>query len=121
MALAVAGALLACFIPASVLAAGKAAPAAKPEQAQQAGRLIIARSANLGQAVVGVAIDGKETATINYGRTYNEPLAAGQHVITVTPVPNFEHALPSGRQVNVQPGKTYKFTAKRSDVAVVLK
>ncbi len=104
-----------------MLAAGKVAAAAKPEQAQEGGRLIIARSANLGSAVVGVAIDGKDTATINYGRTYNEPLAAGQHVITVTPVPNFEHALPSSKQINVQPGKTYKFTARRSDVAVVLK
>ncbi len=120
-ALAVAGALLACFIPAGVPAADKPSSVAKPEQTQAAGRLIIARSANMGLAVVGVAIDGKQTAVISYGRTYDAPLGAGPHTITVLPVPNRENAPAHHTEVNVRPGQTYKFTAKRSDTAVVLR
>ncbi len=121
LALAIVSLALAFFIPGGVSAAGKASAAAKPEQAQQAGRLIIARSANLGSSVVGLSIDGKEAATVNFGGTYDAPLAAGPHTITVIPVPNLEHAQPNSIQVTVQPGQTYKFTAKRSDVSLVLK
>ncbi len=46
---------------------------------------------------------GKQTATVNFGGSYDEPLAAGQHFVTV------------------QPGQIYRFAAKRSDVAIVLK
>lgn len=120
-AMALAGAALACFIPEGVLAAAKASPEAKQEQNQPAGRLMIVRSANLGSAVVGVEIDGKQTARINFGGSYDEPLPAGHHVITVTPIPNREHAQPNKTQLDVQPGRTYKFTAARSDVAIVLR
>ncbi len=116
----VACAALACLIPGGVSAAAKSSPVAKQQQTQEAGRLVIVRSANLGSVVVGVSIDGKETTKINFGGRYEAPLAAGQHVIAVIPIPNREHAQPSQTRVTVQPGQTYKFTAKRSDVAIVL-
>jgi hypothetical protein len=119
--LAVGCAALACFIPGAVSAAGKPSPAAKQQMTQEAGRLLIVRSANLGSTVVGLSIDGKETAKINFGGRYDAPLAAGQHVITVIPIPNREHGQPNQTRVTVQPGQTYKFTAKQSDVAIVLK
>ncbi|MBA3650231.1 MAG: hypothetical protein H0W66_01815 [Chthoniobacterales bacterium] len=120
LALAVVGAALTFFIPAGS-GAGKASPAAKQAEAQQPGHLLIVRSATLGTIVVGVEIDGKQTARINFGRSYNEPISAGPHVITVTPMPNREHAQPSQTRINVQPGQSYRFTAKQSDVSIVLK
>ena len=114
-------AALACLVPGAVYAAGKPSPAANHEKTQVAGRLLIVRAANLGLVVVGLSIDGKETAKINFGGRYDAPLAAGQHVITVIPIPNREHGQPNQTRVTVQPGQTYKFTAKQSDVAIVLK
>lgn len=119
--LAVVCAALASLIPGSVSAAGKTLPAAKQQKSEEAGRLVIVRSANMGSIVVGLSIDGKETAKINFGGRYDAPLAAGQHVLSVVPIPNREHAQPSQSRVTVQPGQTYKFTAKQSDVAIVLK
>jgi hypothetical protein len=119
--LAVVCAALACLIPGDVSAAGKPSPAAMQQKSEEAGRLVIERSANMGSIVVGLSIDGKETAKINFGGRYDAPLAAGQHVLSVIPIPNREQAQPSQTRVTVQPGQTYKFTAKTSDVAIVLK
>jgi hypothetical protein len=119
--LAVVCAALASLIPGSVSAAGKPSPAAKQQKSEEAGRLIIVRAANLGTTGVGLSIDGKETAKLNFGGRYDAPLAAGQHVLTVIPFPNREQAQPNQTRVTVQPGQTYKFTAKQSDVAIVLK
>lgn len=119
--LAVVCATLACLIPRDVSAAGKTSPAAKQQKSEGAGRLVVVRSANLGTTVVGLSIDGKETAKINFGGRYDAPLAAGQHVLTVIPIPNREQAQPNQTRITVEPGQTYKFTAKQSDVAIVLK
>ena len=121
LVLAVVCAALACLIPGGVSAAGKPSPAAKQQETQETGRLVIVRAANLGGAVVGLSIDGKETAKINFGGSYDAPLAAGPHVITVIPIPNRERGQPNQTRVTVQPGQTYKFTAVQSDVAIVLK
>lgn len=119
--LAVVCATLACLIPGDASAAGKISPATKQQKSEEAGRLVVVRSANLGTTVVGLSIDGKETAKINFGGRYDAPLAAGQHVLTVIPIPNREQAQPNQTRITVQPGQTYKFTAKQSDVAIVLK
>lgn len=119
--LAVVCAALACLIPGDASAAGKIPPATKQQKIAEAGRLVVVRSANLGTTVVGLSIDGKETAKINFGGRYDAPLAAGPHVLTVIPIPNREQAQPNQTRVTVQPGQTYKFTAKQSDVAIVLK
>lgn len=112
---------LACLIPGAASAAGKSSPVAKQQGTQEAGRLLIVRAANLGSIVVGLSIDGKQTAKINFGGSYDAPLAAGEHVLTVIPIPNREQAVPSQTRVTVRPGQTYKFTAKQSDVAIILK
>jgi hypothetical protein len=119
--LAILCAAFACLVPGGASAADKSSPAPKQQQTQQAGRLIIARSASLGSIVVGVSIDGKQTAKINFGSSYDAPLAAGPHVITVVPVGSREHAQPGQTRLTVQPGQTYKFTARWSDVSIVLK
>ena len=106
--------------PGSVSGAEKKAPT-PAEGNQPAGRLVIVRSASLGPTVVALKIDGVETAKITYNRRYDAPLAAGQHVLTVYPLPSREGARPTETKVNVQPGKTYTFTAARDDIQIVLK
>lgn len=106
--------------PAIVSGAGKASPA-PAQKTEDTGRLVIVRAANLGISVVGVSIDGVQTAKINFNGRYDAPLAVGQHVVTVIPIPNREFAKPSQTKLAVEKGKTYTFTAKRSDVAIILK
>lgn len=105
--------------PVDASAAGKESPA--PVQNELgAGRLVIVRSATLGPTIVGLKIDGKEVAQISYNRSYNAPLAAGSHILTVYPVVSLEGAKPTEIRVNVEPGRTYKFTAARQDIQLVL-
>ena len=105
--------------PGAVSAAGKGSPA--PTQNAQAGRLVIVRSASLGPTIVGLKIDGKEAARISYNRRYDEPIAAGPHTLTVYPAISLGGAKPTEKHLNVQPGKTYTFTAARKDIQIVLK
>ena len=105
--------------PVNASAAGKASPA--PAQNELApGRLVIMRSATLGPTIVGLKIDGKEAAQITYNRRYDAPLAAGAHTLTVYPVVSLRGAKPTEVRVNVEPGKTYTFTAARQDIQLVL-
>jgi hypothetical protein len=105
--------------PAPGLAAGKTSPNPARET-RPAGRLVIMRSASLGPTVVGLRIDGVETAKITFNRRYDAPLAAGQHVLTVYPLVSREGARPTDTRVNVESGKTYTFTAARQDIQIVL-
>jgi hypothetical protein len=104
--------------PVCTSAAGKGSPAA--QNAQAAGRLVVVRSATLGRTIVGLKIDGKEAAKLSYNRSYDAPLAAGPHTLTVYPVVSRGGAKPTERRVNVEPGKTYRFTAARKDIQLVL-
>jgi len=106
----------------SELASGASKKSPTPTQTAQApGRLIINRSATLGPTIVGLRIDGKETAKITFNRSYNAPLAAGEHVLTLYPLPSLEGAKPTDKRLTVEPGKTYTFTAARNDIQLVLK
>lgn len=106
--------------PEVMSAAEKSSP--RPAQVTEpAGRLVILRSATLGTTVVGLRVDGVETAKITYNRRYDAPLAVGQHTLTVYPVISLEGAKPTETRVNVGPGKTYTFTAARQDIQIVLK
>ena len=62
-----------------------------------------------------------QTARIAFNGSYDAPLAVGQHVVTVLPIPNREFGKPSETRLTVEKGKTYSFTAKRSDVSIILK
>jgi hypothetical protein len=84
------------------------------------GRLIILRAVNLGPTIVGLKIDGVAMAPLAYNRRYDAPISAGSHVLTVYPVVSREGARPTEKRVNVEPGRTYTFTAKRVDIEIVL-
>jgi hypothetical protein len=102
------------------VAAAKSAPAAAPKS-EESGHLVIVRAANLGAAVIGLSIDGKQVMKLNFNGKYDAPIAAGPHTLSVIPIPNSEHATANELKLTVQPGKTYHYTVKRDDVRVVLK
>ncbi len=95
--------------------------ATKPGKTEGAGRLVILRGATLGPTIVGIKIDGKMAAQINYNRRYDAPLAAGPHTLTVFPVNSHQGARPTDKHVTVEAGKTYTFTAVRQDIQLVLR
>ena len=122
LVLAVGCVALACFAmtPWNISAAGQPSPA-PAKTAQAPGRLVITRSAHVGSITVNLKIDGVQTATIFPNRRYDAPLAAGPHVLTVSPASRFEQSQPTEKRLTVEPGKTYTFTAVLDDVQIVLK
>jgi hypothetical protein len=111
---------LAFIHPPSTAAATKPAAAAEPKS-EGSGHLVIVRSANLGAAVIGLSIDGKQVKKLNFNEKYEAPISAGPHTLSVVPVPNSEHATPNDLKLTVEAGKTYHYTVKRDDVRVILK
>ena len=80
--------------------------------AAQGGQLIVKRAANFGERVsLAVSIDGKEVARLTEGRTYDGSLPAGQHTISATVTPNLVNSPVWQKEINVQSGERYSFTA----------
>ena len=90
--------------------------------AQPSGRLVVLRSANFGWNIaLHLKIDGKAVASVVQGRRFDRPLPAGRHVLSVSAVPNRYFYEPTSIGVNVQPGRTYVFTALWDSDRVVLR
>ena len=107
------------FACGNISAAGK--PSFAPAKTTQApGRLIILRSPNIGPQIVGLEIDGVQTALISYNRRYDASLAAGPHVLTVVPVIGRWTVSTKGRRLIVEVGKTYTFTATWQHIGIFL-
>ena len=80
--------------------------------AQPGGRLIVLRAPNFGwNLALNLKIDGRTAANVVQGRRYDGFLPAGRHVLTVSAVPNYYFYQPTSTVLNVQPGRTYVFTA----------
>ena len=85
------------------------------------GYLVISRAPDLGNnVVVEVRIDGFKAGGILWGQNYDRSLAAGRHVVTVKLGPAQYTYLPSSVTLNVHPGGTYRFQAKKQSGALVL-
>jgi hypothetical protein len=96
-----------CLLSLILFSVVSATNAAKP-----GGRLIVIRVANFGSNVAAnLKIDGQTVANIVQGRRYDHRLSAGQHVLTVSAVPNVELREPTSITVNVRADGTYIFTA----------
>jgi hypothetical protein len=77
-----------------------------------AGHLIVGRVPNFGWNIaVHLQIDGRDVTNIVQGRRYHGFLPAGQHVLTVSPVPNTDLRIPTSITLSVQPRRTYVFNA----------
>jgi hypothetical protein len=93
-----------CAISMSTVAQGGQGP--------RFGRLIVNRVPNFGwDLAFNLAIDGQPVANVVQGRRYDGWLPAGRHVLTVYKVPYVVYRQPTSTTVNVQPGRTYVFTA----------
>ena len=93
-------------------------PSAETAVAQPGGRLIVLRGANFGWNIaVNLKIDGRTAANIVQGRSYDEFVPEGRHMLTVSAVPNYQ---PTSTVLNVQQGQTYVFTATRHNADSVV-
>ena len=85
--------------------------AAQPSSTDS-GRLVVGRSPAIGSKVfLRLSIDG-EVHNIKPGGRYDQPIAAGQHVLRVDTPSN--QPQPTSMSLTVEPGHTYAFTATRS-------
>ena len=76
--------------------------------AAEGGRLIVKRVANFGQRIsLSLSVDGKQVARLVEGRSYDGHLAPGRHMISA----NMVYSPVSQKEINVQSGQTYCFTA----------
>ncbi len=88
-------------------------PSAETAVAQADGRLIVLRAPNFGwNLAVNLKIDGRTAANIVQGRSYDESVPEGRHMLTVSAVPNYH---PTSTVLNVRSGQTYVFTATRQN------
>jgi hypothetical protein len=69
---------------------------------------------------VHLQIDGRAVANIVQGRRFDGLVPIGHHVLTVSAVPNYSYRQPTSITLNVQPGRTYVFTAGWDSDRVVL-
>jgi hypothetical protein len=78
-----------------------------------AARLIVNRSANFGiDESINLFVDGGEVAILGYDESYNAPLPAGKHVLSISTTPEtFPEGAPKRLAITAEPGKTYTFTA----------
>jgi hypothetical protein len=75
-------------------------------------RLIVRRIPNLGNhVIVDLHIDGVAVAGIGYGRTFEDFLRPGRHVLSVWPTPHAQWLTPWQMTLDVRNGRTYAFTA----------
>ena len=80
-------------------------------------RLIVNRSADFGgDESINLAVDGIQVAVLGINQNYDAALPAGRHVVSINTNPKTYGAqAPSQVPVNVEPGKTYTFTAVWDD------
>ena len=86
-----------------------------------AGHLLVYRVPNFGTDLfLVVSVDGKDVGSFSEGQNYDGYLPAGQHVITARVDPNRTSARPGRKNLTVQAGQTYSFTAAWSGENLVL-
>ena len=77
-------------------------------------RLVVARTANFGTfQYLNLFVDGVRVADLGRDQSYNAVLRPGLHVLSITTTSRaFRRTEPTEQRVNVEPGKTYIFTAR---------
>jgi hypothetical protein len=85
------------------------------------GHLIVTRVANFGTDLsLVLSVDGKDVGSFTEGRSYSGYLPAGQHVLMARVDPNRTGSRPGKKNVTVQAGQTYSYTAAWSGGNLVL-
>jgi hypothetical protein len=87
-----------------------------------AARLIVRRIPDLGNYVyVDLYVDGVAVASIGYGRTYEDLLPPGRHVLSVLPTPDPKWPTPWEMTLDARSGQTYSFTAQGDSGYLILR
>lgn len=94
--------------------------APKPVASADAGRLVITRNFSLGGLPAVLWDNGVKVATIDYNRTYDAPIAAGPHVLTLTRIPPALSDISPETRLVVEKGQTYRFVAALNGQRVML-
>jgi tetratricopeptide (TPR) repeat protein len=93
-------------------------PSAETAVSQPGGRLIVLRAANFGwNLALNLKIDGRTAANIVQGRSYDQFVPEGRHMLTVSIASNYN---PTSTVLNVRRGQTYVFTATRQNTDSVV-
>jgi tetratricopeptide (TPR) repeat protein len=104
--------------PATRASPAEPGPSAETAMAQPGGRLIVLRAANFGSNMaLNLKIDGRTAANIVQGRSYDQFVPEGRHMLTVSAGANYQ---PTSTVLNVQHGQTYVFTAIRQNTDSVV-
>jgi hypothetical protein len=76
-------------------------------------RLIVNRVANFGfDEWINLFVDGTEVAVLGYNESYDAPLPAGKHVLSISTTPQtFSEGTLTPLAITAKPGRTYTFTA----------
>ena len=101
--------------PATRASPAEPGPSAETAVAEPGGRLIVLRAPNFGSNLaLNIKIDGRTAGNIVQGRSYDNFLPAGRHMLTVSAGTNYQ---PTSTVLNVQSGQTYVFTATRQNTS----
>ena len=104
--------------PATRASPAEPSPSAETAMAQPGGRLIVLRAANFGSNMaLNLKIDGRTAANIVQGRSYDQFVPEGRHMLTVSAGANYQ---PTSMVLDVQHGQTYAFTAIRQNTDSVV-
>ena len=104
--------------PAPRASTAEPGPSAETAVAQPGGRLIVLRAANFGSNMaLNLKIDGRTAANIVQGRSYDQFVPEGRHMLTVSAGANYQ---PTSTVLDVQHGQTYVFTAIRQNTDSVV-
>ncbi len=80
-------------------------------------RLVVTRTSNFGTfQFVNLFVDGVHVANLGVNQGYEAVLRPGQHVLSLSTTPQaFRRTAPTEQRINLEPGKTYAFTARWED------
>jgi hypothetical protein len=112
------GLVCACLISAGCATNQPGAATAPPPNS---GHLLVYRVANFGTDLsLILSVDGKDVGSFPEGQKYDGYLSAGQHRLTARVDPNRTGARPGRKNLTVQAGQTYSYTAAWSGENLVL-
>ena len=105
---------VACIFAASTpIQAGVARSNSASARSEDDARLVVTRAANFGtfQYLI-LFVDGVHVANLGLDQSYAAVLPPGPHVLSVSTTPQgYIYTPPTQQRVNVEPDKTYAFTA----------
>lgn len=108
---------IACSFVASTPIQARQAKSTAWTRSEDDARLVVTRTSNFGTfQYVNLFIDGVHVANLGVNQGYEAVLRPGQHLLSISTTPQaFRRTAPTELRLNLEPGKTYAFTARWND------